>query len=286
MINEELKTFISKMRTAGKTDSETAAELKTVGWAEADITLALNPQPVLTVDSQSLARPDLQEEKIKTESHRSTWIWITVIAIAFLVGGYLTLRILPNLLVKSLKNKETSVIYPRSTSSPPSLVPSAISQTQVEQEPNWDSLDFKGLSIKIPSDWQEKPNEGGKLFVSQDGKAILAVALEGKQCFPTLKDYVNGVKKIASSEENFVILGGPEEKVVNGITTYRILIGTTHGDRQVITNSMLFKGEINNFGVVIGIDSSGEKYLPLTTKVFDSVRINDSSEPITKNCSN
>lgn len=59
MINEELKTFIDKMRVAGKSDLEITTELKTAGWEETDITSALNlnPSPVSTVDSQSSATP-------------------------------------------------------------------------------------------------------------------------------------------------------------------------------------------------------------------------------------
>lgn len=37
VVNEELKTFIAKMRSAGKTDPEIAAELKTAGWEEGTV---------------------------------------------------------------------------------------------------------------------------------------------------------------------------------------------------------------------------------------------------------
>lgn len=157
MINEELKTFTNKMRAAGKTDPEIAAELITAGWSEADITLALNPHPVLTVDSQSLAGPDLQEEKIKTESHRSTWIWITVIAIAFLVGGYWTLRILPNLLVRSIKKQgQTSVTYP---------TPAAIATTpSSSQTSSVKPILFPKniIQFTIPSSWYTKEEKSGQ----------------------------------------------------------------------------------------------------------------------------
>lgn len=44
MINEELKTFISKMRAAGKTDPEITAELKVAGWEEGKVNQHLLPK--------------------------------------------------------------------------------------------------------------------------------------------------------------------------------------------------------------------------------------------------
>lgn len=44
MINEELKTFINKMRAAGKTDPEITAELKVAGWEEGKVNQHLLPK--------------------------------------------------------------------------------------------------------------------------------------------------------------------------------------------------------------------------------------------------
>lgn len=63
MINEELKTFIAKMRAAGKTDPEIVAELKMAGWDEAAIKQEL----------QSKLRLNLGKVKF--------WIWLYGVAI-------------------------------------------------------------------------------------------------------------------------------------------------------------------------------------------------------------
>lgn len=69
MINEELKTFISKMRAVGKTDLEIAAELKTAGWAEAAINQELS----------SKTRFNLGKMKF--------WIWLYGIVILLFIAS-------------------------------------------------------------------------------------------------------------------------------------------------------------------------------------------------------
>ena len=156
MINQELKTFIDKMREAGKNDTEIAAELKIAGWAEADIASALNPQTDLPVDNQSPAKLDLQE-KSNTESHRSIWIWFALIITVFLIGGYLTLRILPNLLVWSLKKQgQTSVIYPTPTTVATSPNSNQISSVQSIKFPK------NIIQFTIPNSWYTKEEKSGQ----------------------------------------------------------------------------------------------------------------------------
>lgn len=93
MISEELKTFISKMRAAGKADADIAAELKTAGWAEADIASALNPQPILTTDSQPTPQSILNQTGQEKLWFETTWAgvllpllfsWIGIAVLAFL----------------------------------------------------------------------------------------------------------------------------------------------------------------------------------------------------------
>lgn len=69
MLTEELKTFISKMRLAGKTDFEIAAELKTAGWEERAINQELS----------SKTRFNL--EKI------NFWVWLYGIAILSFIAS-------------------------------------------------------------------------------------------------------------------------------------------------------------------------------------------------------
>lgn len=71
MPNEELKTFIAKMRTAGKTDLEISAELKIAGWGEATIKQEL----------QSKARLSLGKVKF--------WIWLYGIAILLFLALFI-----------------------------------------------------------------------------------------------------------------------------------------------------------------------------------------------------
>ena len=71
MINEELKTFVDKMRAAGKNDTEIAAELKTAGWDEAAIG---------------------QELKSKTRFNfgkMKFWIWLYGMAVLLFLTTYL-----------------------------------------------------------------------------------------------------------------------------------------------------------------------------------------------------
>lgn len=157
MVTEELKTFIAKMRAVGKTDPEITAELKTAGWGETDITSALNPQSISTADSQSPEGSDSQEEKIKTKSHRSTWIWFALIIAVFFVGGYLALRILPNLLVRSLKKQgQTSVTYP----TPTTITTSPSSNQAAPGKPIMFPNNI--IQFTIPNSWYTKEETGGQ----------------------------------------------------------------------------------------------------------------------------
>ena len=88
MNNEELKTFIDKMRAAGKNDTEIAAELKTAGWAEADIVSVLNPQSISLAGDQSpipsspAPSPEIQ---VLSPTKKLPWVWVGVAGLILIV---------------------------------------------------------------------------------------------------------------------------------------------------------------------------------------------------------
>lgn len=142
MITEELETFISKMRAAGKTDLEITAELRTAGWSEADVISALNPENQIEV------KP--------VRNRRLIWIILFSVVI-FLVGGYALLRVLPYLWARSLKRQGiSSITYPKPSTTPTLPGSNQISQNQMIAFPK-DLIQFS-----IPGFWYTKKETSGQ----------------------------------------------------------------------------------------------------------------------------
>ncbi len=203
---------------------------------------------------------------------------VFILALVCLSGGIYILFLKPNAppveLVKS--SPLTSTIDPETQQAALDLA-NGMNQEFFYQ--NAQVYTESGLSIAVPNDWVHTVTETpkGQIFATSDKGTVITIHASGTECFPTLEDFISGIKKLGGYDiENSV------ETQIGYKTIYIVPAKIKAQDGTVLSVvTYLYKGTVNNYEVSVLGDS--QNYL--VNMILGSVNINEDSSTSKLACS-